>query len=160
MKRASFCLASALALATLAATTLLTHGQTVPRAADPELEHLDQRMRTFLERLSFDDVSKAYRDLLQGGPLAKEAEGISSLEQKTRAIQERHGAFRFAEQIAARRTGKDVVTLKYLYHCDTSPVAWHVTFYRVYKRNETPRDTEGWHLISLRFDTNLEALSP
>jgi hypothetical protein len=147
-------------LLTLVATSLLTQGQPPPRAADPELDYLDQRVRTFLERVSFDDVSVAYQGLLQNGPLAKQAEGLSTLEQKTRGIHSQYGAFRSIEPLSARRVGKDVVTIKYLYHCETFPVVWHLTFYRIYKRNETPRENENWHVVSVRFDTNVETLTP
>lgn len=160
MKSAPVLLAAAVVLSTLAATSLITQGQPPPRAADVELDYLDQKVRTFLERVSFDDVSAAYQGLLQNGPLAKQADGLSKLEQKTRALHSQYGGFRSSEQVSARRVGKDVVTLKYLYHCETFPVVWHLTFYRIYKRAETPRENENWHVVSVRFDTNVESLTP
>jgi hypothetical protein len=144
-------------IAALLATSLVTQGQQASPVADPELEHLAGRVKSFLDRLNY-DVSGAYRDLLSSNPLAKETDSLSALEQKTHALRDRYGDFRYAEQVAVRRVGKDVVTFKYLYHCDTFPVVWHVTFYRTYKRNETPRD-ENWQVISVRFDTNVENLA-
>lgn len=149
-------IAALLAFVTLIATSSISYGQAPAR--DAELDYLDLQARGFLNRLSSSsDVAEAYAELLKGGPLAR-SEGLSSLEQKTRAIPERFGEFRAVEQISARRIGKDVVTLKYLYHCDTYPVVWHITYYRSYKRTETPRD-ENWHVVSIRFDTNVENLT-
>jgi hypothetical protein len=159
MKPAYLVLAGAVVFTTLGATALITQGQPPPRAADPELEYLDQRVRTFLERIGFDDVSTAYQGLLENGPLAKKAEELSTLEQKTRTLHVRYGVFRSIEQISARRVGKDVVTMKYLYHCETFPIVWHLTFYRSYKRNETPRENENWQVLSVRFDANVDNLS-
>ena len=153
-------LATAVVLSTLIGTSLITQGQPPPRAADAELDYLDQKIRTFLERVSFDDVSSAYQGLLLNGPLAKQADGLSTLEQKTRALRSQYGDFRSFEQVSARRVGKDVVAFKYLYHCETFPVVWHLTFYRIYKRSETPRENENWHVVSVRFDTNVESLTP
>jgi hypothetical protein len=128
--------------------------------SDPEIEVLDRKVKQFLEGVSMDEAQAAYQQLLSGSQFAKQTEAVKALVDKTRELKAKYGDFRGFEQIAAKRIGKDVVVLKYLYQCEQFPVAWHVTFYRTPPRGDVPAE-EGntWRVIILRFDTDLEALA-
>lgn len=56
-----------------------------------------------------------------------------------------------------KSVGKDVVLLKYLYKCEKFPVVWYVAYYRDFTRAVTASD-DRWVVISIRFDTQVEAL--
>jgi hypothetical protein len=135
----------------------LTRGQN-SRAADAELEALDQKIKQFLQTTIDDDVHAAFQELLAGSPLARQTEAVTSLEQKTRELQARYGLCRNVEQVSAKRVGRDLVLMKYLYNCESFPVVWYFTYYRVYKRGEVPREN-SWAVVAVRFDTDLELLA-
>ena len=129
--------------------------------SDPDIDVLDRRVRQFLEGLSNDDTQAAFQQLLAGSQFAKQTDAVKALVDKTRELKTKYGDFRNFEQIAAKRIGKDVVLLRYLYQCEHFPIAWHVTFYRTPPRGDVPEEEEGstWRVIILRFDTDLEALA-
>jgi len=127
---------------------------------DPIVKKLDERMGQFLEQVSTKFVAEAYTDLLKGGHLATRAADVTALTEKTEQIQELYGDYLAFDRVYARRVGNDLVFLKYLYKCRYVPVLWHVTFYRAPERNETgPSSGNNWHVVAIRFDTNLEVLT-
>ena len=78
---------------------------------------------------------------------------------KTDQLHELYGPYRGFEAIAARRAGKDLVFLRYLYKCENFPVVFYFTFYRT-PRGEPPTETSNsWRVIIVRFDTELELLA-
>ena len=148
-----------LVLAGISLTSLATRGQVTERPADAELAGLDQKVKDFLGRISFEsDIQSAYQELLKNSQPLTQTEALNALVQKTRLIRERYGEVRDFEQISARRVGKDLVLLRYLYKCENYPVVWHVTFYRTTKQNEVPRNSD-WTVVTVRFDTNVEILA-
>jgi hypothetical protein len=46
---------------------------------------------------------------------------------------------------------------RYLFKCENYPVVWHFTYYRVAPSADATSSRESWKLISLKFDTQLEA---
>jgi hypothetical protein len=149
--------ASAL-IAILLALGVSTRGQNAPRAADSELELLDQKVKDFLQSTIDDDIDTAFQDFLAGGPLARQTEALANLKLKTKELQMKYGPFRNVEQISAKRVGRDLVLMKYLYSCESFPVVWYASFYRNYKRGEVPREN-AWSVVTLRFDTDLDLLA-
>ena len=129
--------------------------------SDPDIELLDRKVRQFFEGLSNDDAQAAFQQLLAGSQLAKQTDAVKALVDKTRELKAKYGEVRNFEQVAAKRIGKDVVLLRYLYQCEHFPVAWHLIFYRTPSRGDVPEEEKGdtWRVIVLRFDTDLEALA-
>jgi hypothetical protein len=127
--------------------------------ADPDLEMLQQRVDNFLEAISVGGRSQAaFQELLTGSPLLKRTEEISALIAKTDQLRERYGPYRGFEAIAARRVGKDLVFLRYLYKCENFPVVFYFTFYRTPRGEPTAETGNSWRVIIVRFDTELELL--
>ena len=123
---------------------------------DPELQSLETKVRTFLKGISSGQSQTAYSELL-GTELKRQKVALQDLIEKTDKIEEQYGTYRAFEQIAAKRVGKDLILMKYLYKCDDYPVVWYFTFYR------TPSDPTGesgpWRVVTVRFDTELELLA-
>lgn len=153
-----FAAAGLFAVLAISLTSLATRGQVAERPVDADLAALDQKIKDFLERITYEDIATAYQELLKSSPLASQTEAVTGLVQKTRLIQERYGTVRDFEQVSARRVGKDLVLMRYLYKCESCPVVWHITYYRTTKRGEVPRDSD-WSVVSVRFDTNTEVLA-
>ena len=85
--------------------------------------------------------------------------GRGSREKNRRNPQE----FRRLSQLRADHgaaLGKDLVLLRYLYKCDNFPVVWHIAYYRDQRepRLGEASNGESSRVISIRFDTDLEAL--
>jgi hypothetical protein len=125
-------------------------------SADPVVAKLHDRVVRFLESVST-ETNTAFNDLLLGSPLSEQKESVRSLVDKSKEIADRYGAFRESEQVSAKRIGKDVVLLKYLYKCEKFPVLWYFAFYRDFTRSTVAGD-DYWLVISVRFDTQIEAL--
>ena len=124
--------------------------------ADPVVAKLHDKVVRFLESVSA-ETNTAFNDLLLGSPLSEQKDSVRSLVDKSKEIADRYGAFRESEQISAKRIGKDVVLLKYLYKCEKFPVLWYFAFYRDFTRSTAAGD-DYWLVISVRFDTQIEAL--
>ncbi len=146
------------AAAAVTAMQLVT-GQETPDAGEEVIAPLDARVRSFFESLSQGATQIGYDNLLRGSPLLIDRiKDLEKLKESTGQIPSRFGDYRSFERVDARRVGKNVVLLKYLYHCDDLPVAWHFTFYRPPPAELAVEDAE-WRLVSLRFDTKLESLA-
>ncbi len=128
--------------------------------ADPDLEMLQARVDTFFEGISVGGRTQtAYQELLAGSRLLKQTKQLDALVSRTDQLQEQYGPYRDFEPIAARRVGKDLVLLRYLYKCEHFPVVFYFTFYRT-PRGEPPAETSNnWRVITVRFDTELELLA-
>jgi hypothetical protein len=101
------------------------------------------------------DKQSVFDDLLAGGPLADRPIETGKLVEEFESLPGRYGRYLRVERLSAKRAGKDLIFLKYLYKCESSPVVWYFTFYRP-KNGAT--ETAGWVIISLRFDTRLDLL--
>jgi hypothetical protein len=126
--------------------------------ADATVARLHGRASQFLETVADGEPQSALEDLLQGSQLRKQAQGLQDVIQKSKDLESRYGKFKAVERISAKRVGKDLVLLKYLYKCENYPVVWYLTFYRDFSRPATAEVEENWILIGLRFDTELEGL--
>jgi hypothetical protein len=128
--------------------------------ADPDLEMLQARVDDFFEGISVGGRTQtAYQELLAGSRLLKQTKEIDALVNRTDQIHEQYGPYHGFEPIAARRVGKDLVLLRYLYKCEHFPVVFYFTFYRT-PRGEPPTETSNsWRVIVVRFDTELELLA-
>jgi hypothetical protein len=128
-----------------------------PRDDDP-VAAASARVTTFFESLGGKGAAleKALAELLLDGPLAARKAAVESLLAETRKLEGRYGKYRVAERITAKRVGDDVVVLTYLTKCDNFPVVWHFTFYRDQRPTATPA---AWHVIAVRFDTDVELLA-
>jgi hypothetical protein len=93
--------------------------------------------------------------------LASNQEMLQSVVEDAEKVNERFGEYRGFEQIEARRIGQDLVIMKYLYKCESSPVVWYFTFYRPPQQGSdmTGTTTSDWMVIGVRFDTDLEMLA-
>jgi hypothetical protein len=134
-------------------------GQERPAAKDPTLAVLEARASQFLEGVSLSQSQTACQELLAGSPLLKQTEALKSLVEKTKELEKKYGHYRAFEQIAAKHVGSDLVVLKYLYKCEQLPVVWYFTFYRTSAPGEAPPEKDAWRVITVRLDTELEALA-
>jgi len=120
------------------------------------IETLDGKVRQFLEGISAGETQSAYDELLINSRLASQEQALADLIDKTKQL-DKFGEYRAFEQIAAKRLGKDLVLLKYLYKCEDFPVVWYFSFYRTSVAGAT--EPGKWRIITVRFDTNLERLA-
>ena len=114
-------------------------------------------MERFLDAISMGNESDAFQDLLLGSQLLEQTEAVQALEDRSKLIEQRYGPFQDIERIGARRIGKDLVLMKYLFKCENFPVIWYFAFYRDFRRTSSATDNE-WVVISVRFDTQLDQL--
>jgi len=121
-----------------------------------ELSALEARANRFLETVSMDQAQVAYTELLAGSPLARQAEALKALIEKTDGLDEKYGKYRSFERIRIKPIGRELVLLRYLYKCENFPVVWYFTFYRTTAPGET--GPAAWRVVTVRFDTNLERL--
>ena len=128
--------------------------------SDLVVAQLEERVAQFLEGLSRGKVAESYTELLRDSSLSKpaQAEALKTLIDRTRELERKYGKYRGYDRVDARRIGKDLVLLRYLYKCDEFPVVWYVTYYRDFKRSDVIADANAWVVISVRFDTDLELL--
>lgn len=126
--------------------------------ADPVVTALAARVSQFLEGVSLGSTQAAYQELLAGSILIQQAEAVEALVKKTEEIPGRYGRYREFEVIGARRVGKDLVLLKYLYKCENFPVVFYFTFYRTPRSDVPAEKNNNWRVIIVRFDTKLELL--
>jgi len=140
-------------------------GQGAASSEDKALTALAARMDDFFESVSESasptQVQSTYDRLLSGSQL-KQDEQVAGLVRKTAEIPKTFGAYRSFEQIMARHVGKDLVLMRYLYKCDNFPVVWHIAFYRDLREprlGEATNGADNWRVISIRFDTDLDALA-
>ncbi len=131
-----------------------------PAVPATETERLAGRTRDFLQDVSVGKALDAYRRLAAGGPLVEDAESLAKLTAQTQELEAKYGRSWNFELLENRRLGNDVVLLTYLYKCAKAPVVWRFTFYRTYEGAAPTPTGEKWSLISVRFDTDLEHLSP
>jgi hypothetical protein len=131
-------------LATAGATTSAVAADDSP-LVDPVVGKLHEKVMRFLGGIAGGEQTTAFGELLAGSQLLEQAGAVRSLVDKSKEITQRYGAHRDSEQVSAKRIGKDVVLLKYLFKCEKFPVVWYFAFYR--------------DLVSVRFDTQLESLA-
>jgi hypothetical protein len=132
--------------------------QEAAKEKDPVLTALEARISQFLEGVSLGQTQAAFQELLAGSPLLKKTDALKELIAKTGELESKYGKYRAFEEISARRVGEDLVLLTYLYKCENFPVVWHFCFYRTPTPGETPAKTGAWNVVTVRFDTDLEAL--
>ncbi len=156
MKPERLLLAGLLLLAATLAT-LPACAQEKAEATDPVVTKLDQRMTRFLDNIVAGDVSDAFGDLLAGSQLVEQQPAVNALIGKAKEINQRYGQSREHEQLSTKRVGKDLVLVRYLLKCEKFPVIWHVVFYRNFARPAGATE-DTWVVISVRFDTQIEAL--
>ncbi len=158
MIRITFTAAAVCALWLIASVPALAQDPTKP-AADPVVDRLAGKASYFLERVGARDEQNALTELLEGSPLAKKVAAVQSLAEKSAQLQDKYGDFQEAEQIAAKRVGRDLVLLRYLFKCKNFPVVWYFTFYQDFSRTSAgSADQDNWILIAVRFDTQVETL--
>ncbi|HOM18210.1 MAG TPA: hypothetical protein PLQ00_12840 [Thermoguttaceae bacterium] len=135
------------------------YSQESPAPKDEVLDLLDARARSFLESVSQGAAQQAFETLLRGSPLLlQKTDALKTLVERAGQIPNRFGRFRGFERIDARRAGKDLVFLRYLYKCEDFPIVWSITFYRPISRSDAPPDDAAWRVIVVRFDTEVEQL--
>lgn len=130
---------------------------TAAELADPVVDRLHEQTVQFLEDVSLGREEIAFADLLTGSPLAQQTEAVQKLIDSAGTIESRYGEYQNFERIDARRIGRDLVLLKYLYKCEDFPVVWYFTFYRDFDSNDSMLDND-WITIGVRYDTELELL--
>jgi hypothetical protein len=124
---------------------------------DPVVGKLHDKVMRFFDRIASGEENAAFTDLLLNSQLPEQAGAVKGLVDKSKEIISRYGARRDSEQISAKRIGKDVVLLKYLFKCEKFPVVWYFIYYRDFAR-VTPSSDDYWVVISVRFDTQVELL--
>ncbi|MGL4943216.1 MAG: hypothetical protein ACRC46_08490 [Thermoguttaceae bacterium] len=136
---------------------------TSPPATFPGYESSDReiedRVRLFFSNLTAGSPT-AFDDLLKGGPLGAslDAAKLAELKSQFEAAKPQLGVYRSNERIDLKPIGKDLVVARYLYKGEFSPMVWYFTFYRAPTTGATAT-TSLWFVISLRFDTNIEAVA-
>ncbi len=123
---------------------------------DETIAALEARVADFLEGVSSGPPQSAYDELLAGSELLKQKEALAELVKQTAELDGKYGRYKGFERIAARRIGRDLVLMRYLYKCENFPVVWYFAFYRTV--GESPAENGDWRAVIVRFDTNLELL--
>jgi hypothetical protein len=126
-------------------------------SSDPVVVKLDERATRFLESVAEGNENAAFADLLAGSELREQSSAVRDLVDRSKEIRDRYGRHRESEQLSAKRVGKDLVLLKYLYKCEKFPVVWYIAFYRDFRAQAATPDDQ-WVVISVRFDTEIERL--
>jgi hypothetical protein len=124
----------------------------------PVVSKLQEKVAHFLEGIAKGDEANAFAELLVGSQLLEQDGAVRGLIEKSKDIVKRYGAHRDTEQVSAKRIGKDVVILKYLFKCEKFPVVWYFTYYRDFGRSSASSGEDQWAVISVRFDTQVELL--
>jgi hypothetical protein len=146
-----------IATATLAAAMAPAVAQDESAFTDPVVAKLNDRVHRFLSEIAERREADAFKDLLSGSQLAEQTAAVKTLVERAKELSERYGTYRESEAVGAKRVGKDLVLLKYLYKCEKFPVVWHIAYYRDARGTSNSSD-DHWIVISLRFDTQLDAL--
>lgn len=123
---------------------------------DQILIDLNRRVEFFFNNLdTADDLEKAFEDILVDGPLSApdRRSATTNLIRRFESLQSRCGKYLSAESLTSKKIGSDLVYLRFLYKAEQFPVAWHFVFY-----HRADEEKTKWVLVSLRFDTKLEAL--
>jgi hypothetical protein len=133
--------------------------QESPRERDAVLTMLDGRVGQFLDGVSLGQTQNAFQELLADSQLAKQADAVKELVARTNELEAKYGKYRAFEQVSAKRIGRDLVLMRYLYKCENLPVVWYFTFYHVPGPADPAAKNGGaWRVVTVRYDTNLEAL--
>ncbi len=126
-----------------------------PDEADPVIVELHEKVDLFFRNLVNTDVTPeaAFGELLAGGRLARPENiaAVKALATQTKEFDKKFGEYVGHESVAAKRVGKDLVLMRYLYKSQDYPVVWYFTFYRT-------SEMDSWVVISVRFDTRLDLL--
>jgi hypothetical protein len=151
------CLLSSLLLLAL---PLCAAGQdNVSSDMQPAVAEVKEKVETFFTKLAgpMPDAERAVRDLILGGPLqdSPRADEVKKLIDQAQTLDARVGPHKGHDPLSSRNIGSDLIFLRYLYKGERYPVVWYFTFYRTTGAGGLKRD---WALISLRFDTKVEAL--
>jgi hypothetical protein len=124
----------------------------------PVVGKLHDKVIRFLDGISNGDEANAFSGLLVGSQLLEQDGAVRGLVDKSKDIVKRYGAHHESEQVSAKRIGKDVVLMKYLFKCEKFPVVWYFTYYRDFTRSNSTSGDDHWVVISVRFDTQVELL--
>lgn len=157
------CLLAAVALCF--AQTEAVRGQVpaAPMAEDSDITALDSRVKDFLDKVAADQAQQAIKDLLADNPLMdsnKQSDAINNLSSKAAELKANYGECLERERVVARKVGTRLVVLRYICQCERFPVVWHFVFYRPpQRRDAVVRAAAVWHLITIRFDTDVERLA-
>ena len=108
-------------------------------------------VRDFLNELVEDRADKAVATLLEGSPLAQDAEKLKQLKEQIKRAKQLYGDFIQGEKIRIDRSGNSMIRTVHVLNCSRFPVIWRMMFYR-------SGPTEKWVVVSLRFDTDYENL--
>jgi hypothetical protein len=148
---------SGIAIAASAALGQPAWAQAVSAEADAEIELLQSRVEQFFGNLTNSAIGpeRAVREVVGKGPLKDRTDDINKLIEQASSLDQRYGTYAGHEAVGERAVGKDLIFLHYLYKGEKFPVVWHFTFYRTAANGALSRD---WQLISLRFDSKVEAL--
>lgn len=122
-----------------------------------EAASLRSRVDLFFRQLTDATIGpdRAMREIVGNGPLKERNEEIAKLIEQTQMFDQRFGAYTGHEVVSARAVGSDLIFFRYLYKGERFPVVWHFAFYRTSTASGLKT---VWSLISLRFDTKIEAL--
>jgi hypothetical protein len=148
-------IAAACGLAFLSAVP--ARGQVNGPETEAEIDRMQTRVEQFFASLtdSAEGPERAVRQIVGSGPLKDRNEDINKLIDQATSLDQRYGTYAGHEAIGERAVGKDLIFLRYLYKGERFPVVWYFTFYRTGANGALARD---WQLISLRFDSKVEAL--
>jgi hypothetical protein len=123
-----------------------------------EVSVLKEKAEAFFTHLvgPMPDADHAVRAMVAGGPLEARAEDVKKLIEQAQSLDARIGPYKHHELVSSRNVGSDLVFLRYLYKGDRYPAIWYFTFYRT--NGSVAGTKKEWSVISLRFDTKVEAL--
>ena len=128
-------------------------------ALNPAISKLDDEVITFLEAVAGNEPRRAFKQLLSGSQLQTQTEAVEQMVSRAEEIERLYGKFQEAERVSRKQVGKDLVLLRYLYKCKNFPVVWYFTYYREPSSRSQMSDVNPWIVISVKFDTQLEALA-
>ncbi len=134
-------------------------GSIAQEPSDADVDKVQARVAQFLDGVSLGATKTSYEQLLAGSPLLKRTEAVEKLVEETDRLKDTYGAYVEFEPIAARRVGRDLILLRYLYKCEDFPVVFYFTFYRTPQGDMPAEESGNWRVIIVRFDTELELLA-
>lgn len=128
-------------------------------ALNPAISKLDVEVTAFLDVVASNEPRRALKQLLSGSQLSTQTEAVEQMADRAEQLERLYGAFQESERISRKQVGKDLVLLKYLYKCKNFPVVWYFTYYREPSSRAQMGDVNPWIVISVKFDTQFEALA-
>lgn len=124
----------------------------------------DNKIETFFEQLQSGSTMVAFDHLVLNSPLGAVTAASQIGDMRARleeSMDSLCGAILGWERHSSKRVGLDIAVTRYILKCENYPMIWTFTFYRKPgAASPTATNSNPWTLIEMRFDSNLDSLTP